>query len=155
TVILSYPRRRDNAPVVPARWLTRLETLLASQDTRLPVHPAAGWARALDQPIGEPKPVKPPRPCPPVALRPRKLSVTEIETWLRDPYAIHARHVLKLTKLRPLDEATDAADDGTLVHGGMHHFLAEFGARWPVDAPDRLRRAMLRALQEADLREAL
>jgi ATP-dependent helicase/nuclease subunit B len=63
--------------------------------------------------------------------------------------------VLKLTKLRPLDEATDAADYGTLVHGGLHHFLAEFGARWPVDAPDRLRRAMLRALQEADLREAL
>ena len=66
-----------------------------------------------------------------------------------------ARHVLKLTKLRPLDEATDAADYGTLVHGGLHHFLAEFGARWPADAPDRLRRAMMRALQEADLREAL
>ena len=60
--------------------------------------------------------------------------MTEIETWLRDPYAIYARHVLKLTKLRPLDEATDAADYGSLVHAGLHHFLAEFGTRWPADA---------------------
>jgi ATP-dependent helicase/nuclease subunit B len=155
TVILSYPRRRDNAPVVPARWLTRLETLLASQDTRLPVHPAAGWARALDQPIGEPKPVKPPRPCPPIALRPRSLSVTEIETWLRDPYAIHAKHVLRLVKLPPLDEPTDAADYGSLVHAGMRHFLERFGPQWPADAAIQLRRAMARALAEAGLREAL
>ena len=42
TVVLSCPRRRDGAPVVPARWLTRLETLLAGQGKRLPEHPAAG-----------------------------------------------------------------------------------------------------------------
>jgi ATP-dependent helicase/nuclease subunit B len=88
-------------------------------------------------------------------LRPRRLSVTEIETWLRDPYAIHARHVLKLAKLRPLDEATDAADYGSLVHAGMRHFLEEFGTRWPADAAMHLRRTMARALAEAGLREAL
>ena len=138
TVVLSCPRRRDGAPVVPARWLTRLETLLAGQGTALPQHPAAAWVRALDQPADGPRPVRPPRPCPPVALRPRRLSVTEIETWLRDPYAIHARHVLRLNSLRPLDEATDAADYGSLVHAGLHHFLAEHGTRWPADAADRL-----------------
>ncbi len=155
TVVLSCPRRRDGAPVVPARWLTRLETFLAGRGVTLPQHPAAAWVRALDQPADRTHPVRPPRPCPPVALRPRKLSVTEIETWLRDPYAIYARHVLRLAALRPLDEATDAAEYGTLVHGGLHHFLAEFGERWPADAAERLRRAMLRALAEADLREAL
>jgi ATP-dependent helicase/nuclease subunit B len=99
--------------------------------------------------------VRPPRPCPPVALRPRRLSVTEIETWLRDPYAIHARHVLRLAALKPLEEATDAADYGTLVHKGLHLFLARHGTGWPADARDEMRRAMMRALQEADLREAL
>jgi ATP-dependent helicase/nuclease subunit B len=155
TVVLSCPRRRDGAPVVPARWLTRLETLRVGQGKALPRHPAAGWARALDQPADGPRPVRPPRPCPPVVLRPRRLSVTEIETWLRDPYAIHARHVLRLNSLRPLDEATDAADYGSLVHAGLHHFLAEHGTRWPADAAEGLRRAMARALAEADLREAL
>ncbi len=154
-VVLSCPRRREGAPVVPARWLTRLETLLAGQGLRLPQHPAATWVRALDQPSDGPRPVQPPRPCPAIALRPRRLSVTEIETWLRDPYAIHARHILKLRKLRSLDEATDAADYGSLVHAGLHHFLEEFGPRWPVDAAAQLRRGMARALAEAGLREAL
>ncbi len=81
--------------------------------------------------------------------------MTEIETWLRDPYAIHARHVLKLEALKPLDEATDAADYGSLVHAGMRHFLKQHGTRWPADAAEQLRRAMARALAEADLREAL
>jgi ATP-dependent helicase/nuclease subunit B len=155
TVVLSCPRRLDGAPVVPARWLTRLETLLAGQGAALPQHPAASWVRQLDQPADGPRPVRPPRPCPPVALRPRQLTVTEVETWLRDPYAIHARHVLKLAALKPLDEATDAADYGSLVHKGMRHFLDRHGIRWPADAADQMRRAMMRALMEAELREAL
>jgi ATP-dependent helicase/nuclease subunit B len=155
TVVLSAPRRRDGAPVVPARWLTRLETLLAGRGTQVEHHPAAGWVRALDQPVHGPQPALPPRPCPPVALRPRRLSVTEVETWLRDPYAIHAKHVLKLAKLAPLDEATDAADYGSLVHAGMALFLGEYGVRWPADAASEVRRLMARALAEAGLREAL
>ena len=79
-----------------------------------------------------------------VSLRPRRLSVTEIETWLRDPYAIHARHILKLVALRPLDEATDAADYGSLVHDGLHRFLHEAGALWPSDAAGGTARAMAR-----------
>ena len=155
TVVLSCPRRLDGAPVVPARWLTRLETLLGGEGKALQQHPAVDWARALDQPADGPRPVQPPRPRPPIALRPRRLSVTEIETWLRDPYAIYARHVLRLVALRPLEEATDAADYGRLVHAGLHHFLDQNGPRWPADADEQMRRAMMRALQEADLREAL
>lgn len=155
TVVLSYPRRRDGAPVVPARWLVRLETLLAGQDLRLEPHPAIDWARALDQPADGPRPVRPPRPCPHVDLRPRRLSVTEIETWLRDPYAVYARHVLRLRPLPPLDEATDAADYGSIVHAGMAHFIEAFGPRWPADAGTHLRRAMARALAESELRPAL
>jgi ATP-dependent helicase/nuclease subunit B len=154
-VVLSCPARRDGAPAVPARWLTRLEMFLAGHAQRLPEHPAVAWVRALDQPEGRPRPATPPRPCPPVVLRPRKLSVTEIETWLRDPYAIYAKHVLKLRALKPLDEATDAADYGSMVHAGMRIFLEEHGTRWPPGAAGHMRRAMARALFNADLREAL
>ena len=154
-VVLSCPVRRDGAPAVTARWLTRLETFLGGHRRSLPLHPAVAWARALDQPADGPHPAPPPRPCPPVALRPRKLSVTEVETWLRDPYAIYARHILRLKALDPLEQATDAADYGSLVHAGLRHFLAEHGTRWPPDAADKLRRAMDRALAEAGLRAAL
>jgi ATP-dependent helicase/nuclease subunit B len=140
---------------VPARWLARLDALLAGAGAALPAHPAASWARLLDQPAGPPAPVRPPAPCPPADRRPAKLSVTEIETWLVDPYAIHARRILRLEALKPLEQATDAADYGSLVHRGMQLFLAAHGEDWPADARTLLARAMERALQEAPLRAAL
>ncbi len=155
TVILSAPLRVGGAPAVPARWLKRLEAMLAGQSIRLPAHPALAWAQALDQPGAAPAPARPPVPKPAVALRPRSLSITEIETWLADPYAIYARHVLQLKELDPLDQATDAADYGRLVHAGVQHFLNEAGAEWRPDSPYRLRIAMERALAEARLRPAL
>ena len=154
-VVLSCPTRRDNAPAVPARWLTRLDMFLAGRDQQLPANPAVAWALAMDLPVHGPTPVKPPRPTPPVHLRPRKLSVTAIETWLRDPYAIHARYILKLPVLKPLEQPTDVADYGTLVHDGMRRFLAKHAAAWPPDALPELRLAMNQALGEARLRQAL
>ncbi len=163
-VVLSAPRRRDHAPAVPARWLVRLQALLAAQgraqggaqEAALPSHPAVGWARALDRPAQDRvRPVAPPRPCPPIALRPRRLSVTEIETWQRDPYAIYARHILRLRQLDPLEQATDAADYGSLVHAGLHRFLAGARERWPEDAAAALRLGLMQALGLARLRPAL
>jgi ATP-dependent helicase/nuclease subunit B len=152
-VILSAPRRRDRAPAVPSRWLARLDALRRGTD--MPSHPAALWARALDRPAGAARAVHPPVPRPPVALRPRRLRVTEIETWFRDPYAIYARHVLALEKLKPLEESADAADYGTIVHAGLHRFYRRFGEAWPADAPAQLVTCMDQALDEAPLRPAL
>ncbi len=153
--ILSCPRRRDGAPAVPARWLARLGAYLDGQGTALPPHPAAAWARLLDQPAGDPRPASPPTPRPPVHRRPRRLSVTEIETWSADPYAIYAKHILRLPRLKPLEEGTDAADYGGIVHRGFHLFIRDHGAAWTVHSPRLLREAMFAALGEARLRPAL
>jgi ATP-dependent helicase/nuclease subunit B len=152
-VVLSTPRRRDSAPAVPARWITRLHAMLGRD--ALPSHPATAWARLLDRPQGAPTPVAPPAPSPPVALRPRRLRVTEIETWLRDPYAIYARHVLRLEKLRPLEESADAADYGQIVHAGLQRFYQAFGTTWPANAQSHLIHHMNAALDEAGMRVAL
>jgi ATP-dependent helicase/nuclease subunit B len=155
-VVLSCPDRRDHAPAVPARWLSRLDAYLSGQNgIRLPTHPAVIWARALDLPPDGPRPVAPPAPNPPVHRRPRRLSVTEIETWLRDPYAIYARHILGLKKLDPLDQETDAADYGSIVHDGLHAFLRDIGAGWPDDAAPGLRRSLEHALARSSARPAL
>jgi len=154
-VILSCPRRRDGAPTVPARWLVRLEAYLAGHGVALPTNPAAAWARLLDQPAGEPRPAPPPQPRPPVSARPRRLSVTEIETWLRDPYAIYAKHVLRLRALNPLEQSADAADYGSIVHAALADFLSNLPPTYPRNAQSRLRAAMDRALDAAGLRPAL
>ena len=61
------------------------------------------WARALDQPEMTPKSAPRPLPKPVAELRPKSLSVTEIELLLRDPYSIYARHVLRLQPLDAVD----------------------------------------------------
>ncbi len=118
-VVLSCPRRRERAPVVPARWLTRLDAML---ETPLQRHKAAEWVAAIDQPVGKPRPVEPPAPCPPVPLRPRRLTVTEIETLFADPYAIYARHILGLKPLAALDPPIGRADFGVIVHRALRRF---------------------------------
>ncbi len=154
-VVLSCPARRDGAPAVPARWLVRLDALLAGAGHALPAHPAALWARALDHPADGPRPVAPPAPRPPLEVRPRRLAVTEIETWLRDPYAIYARHVLRLRALEPIEQSADAADYGTVVHDGLRRFLQRVGTAWPADAPEQLAGEVEAALLAARLRPAV
>ncbi len=154
-IVLSCPQRRDGAPAVPARWLQRLGAMLRGAGQALPEHPAALWARALDHPAEAPPRRAPPSPRPPLAARPRKLRVTEIETWLRDPYAIYARHVLGLKALAPIEEPADAADYGSVVHEAVHAFLRGAGTRFPPDAEALLCAAMDQALAEQELRPAL
>ena len=59
-----------------------------------------------------------------MALRPRQLSVTDIEKWLRDPYAIYARHVLRLKPLDPLDPEPGPRERGIAIHNALEAFLA-------------------------------
>jgi ATP-dependent helicase/nuclease subunit B len=66
-----------------------------------------------------------PRPSPSVERRPKRLSVTRIETLIRDPYAIYARDVLKLRPFEPLGKLPDAAERGTLIHDVLERFVRE------------------------------
>ena len=154
-VVLSCPLRRDGAPTVPARWLVRLEAMLSGYDAALEHNPATTWARALDQPNGPARAVRPPRPCPPLQARPRTLSVTEVETWLRDPYGIYARHVLGLRAMAPLEQAVENSDFGTVVHGAIASWVRALGLTFPPDAALLLRNEMVRALEARALRPAL
>ncbi len=58
--------------------------------------------------------------------RPRRLSVTEIEHWLRDPYTIYAKHVLGLQPLDDIDTPPGAADRGNLIHDTIGEFARTF-----------------------------
>jgi ATP-dependent helicase/nuclease subunit B len=83
-------------------------------------------------------PIQPPAPCPPVTARPRQLSVTQIETWLRDPYAVYARHILRLRALDPLNAEPEAADFGNFVHAALAAFLTSGADPFSSNAYDCL-----------------
>ncbi|WEQ52737.1 double-strand break repair protein AddB [Komagataeibacter oboediens] len=154
-VVLSLAARRQGAPTVPARWLVRLDAYLAGHGHGLPTHPALRWLDSLDRPAGAAVPVAPPRPRPAVGLRPRSLSVTEIETWMRDPYAIYARRILRLRPLADLEELADAADYGQIVHAALDRWFRAHPADWPHDGAARMRDVFADVLREAALRPAL
>ncbi len=122
-VVLSAPLRRGRSPAVPARWLTRLDALLAATGQFLPAHDAAAWAEQLDRPLRRFVRAKP-APRPAEILRPKIFSLTDIATLIADPYAIYARHVLKLRELDPLDEESDQSLFGNIVHDGLAEFFS-------------------------------
>ena len=117
-VLLTRSRQRDGAPAKPSRWLVRLENILAGAGATNAAWRSAAigqWLAALDNP-GPPRPVAAPAPRPPVAARPRDLYVTRIEKWLRDPYALYARSILKLRKLDEPGARFAARELGSLLH---------------------------------------
>ena len=126
-VVLTRSIRAEGAPTVPSRWLLRLDTVLRASGSTLDsprVLPFLGWQARLDAP-SQIQPCRPPAPTPPRHARPRRLSVTEIETWMRDPYAIYARHVLRLKPLDPLDADPGLAERGTFIHEALDRFVRE------------------------------
>ena len=140
-VWLTRADREDGEPRVASRWLQRLmayagpaltETMRARGDDVL------AWARSLDRPEAPDPPVRP-RPSPPLSARPKTLSVTRMETLIRDPYAVYARAVLRLRPFEPLGALPDAAARGTLIHDILEAFVRE-RPRGPFDAAalDRL-----------------
>jgi ATP-dependent helicase/nuclease subunit B len=135
-VILSRAAKLGGAPTVASRFMQRLAAVAGP--TRWQAALTRGMryvalARAVDAPAGEPEPVPRPRPKPPLAARPAALSVTEIEHWLRDPYTIYAKHILRLTPLDPVDTAPGAADRGTVIHGAIGDFTKAYAETLPAD----------------------
>jgi len=131
-IVLTRAARAEGAPTVPSRWLLRLETVLQAAGLALAAHPVGALAGLLDRPARI-QATPAPEPRPPVALRPRKLSVTEIETWMRDPYAIYARHILKLDPLDPLDADPGVAERGVFIHQALDGFVMQYPADLPPD----------------------
>jgi ATP-dependent helicase/nuclease subunit B len=123
TLILAASARRDRAPAIPARWLTRLEARLRGAGKALDQHPAASWAQQLDTPdnrVLRPKPA----PRPPADARPRELSISSITALMADPYAIYAQKILKIRDFDALDEESDQSLFGEIVHSGLAAFFS-------------------------------
>jgi ATP-dependent helicase/nuclease subunit B len=136
-VILSHAAKAGGAPAVASRFLHRLEAVAG--EARWSAAKLAGakyvrFAHELDRPE-KIDPVKQPAPKPPRATRPLKLSVTAIEDWLRDPYTIYAKYILKLAALDPVDMPLSAADRGSAIHDALGEFTQTFTTNLP-DNPE-------------------
>ena len=123
-VYLTWSKRVDAAPLIPSRWILRLNAVLqaAGLSTQDLADPSwIEWAKAIDE-ASELQPIEKPKPAPPIKARPIRISVTEVEKLIRDPYAVYARRVLKLEPLPPMGREADAALRGTLFHNAINEW---------------------------------
>ena len=149
-VVLTRAKKVNGSLTRPSRWIARLTALAKGAgklDTLQSENPWLSWAR-LQRAPAEVTPVDCPAPRPPLAARPRRLSVTAIETWLANPYAIYARSILGLEPLRRIGETHDARDKGILYHAALHRFFQAYPSQLPHNAGAELVRCLDKAADE-------
>ncbi|MFK3890074.1 double-strand break repair protein AddB [Sphingomonas sp. NPDC079357] len=121
-VVLTRARRDARSPALASRFWLRLEAMTGERFPRDST--LAAWARALDG-TRVPTPADRPEPLPPMRLRPRQISVTEVDRLKADPFAFYARRILKLSALDPVDADPSAAWRGTAVHAVLEAWARE------------------------------
>lgn len=115
-VVLSWARRDEGSPVIPSRFVLRVQAMLghdavqAVTDTEAP-----RLARLIDD---APQAPAYPRPQPRPSAEQRKvaLSVTGLDRLRGDPFQFYASAILRLRSLDALDAEPSAAWKGTAVH---------------------------------------
>ena len=127
-VILSHAAKLAGTPTVPSRFIQRLAAVAGKERWKAALQRGESylsWARALDRPA-QVEAAPQPAPKPPPEARPKRLSVTDIEHWLRDPYTIYAKNILRLIPLDAVDLAPGAAERGTIIHAAIGDFTKRF-----------------------------
>ncbi|MEA1013538.1 double-strand break repair protein AddB [Sphingosinicella sp. LY1275] len=129
-VLVTRARRDARAPAIASRLWLRLEAMTGglTREPRL-----RRWAQALDRPADY-RPAAQPAPVPPADIRPRSISVTEVDRLKADPFAFYARKMLRLLALDPIDADPSPAWRGTAVHDVLEAWMKQDGCD-----PDKLR----------------
>jgi ATP-dependent helicase/nuclease subunit B len=134
-VILTRAAKVGGAPTLWSRFVQRLAAVAGEAEWSAALHRGRRYlalAHELDGPHRVDK-IKAPAPRPPLAARPTGLSVTDIEHWLRDPYTIYAKHVLRLAPLEAVDTPPGYADRGTVIHESIGEFTKTYAEALPAD----------------------
>jgi ATP-dependent helicase/nuclease subunit B len=145
-VIVSFSERVGSGPAIASRLMQRLEAFAGAEIAKGWQSKGQHWidqARRIDA-VPDTISAERPLPAPAAALRPRKLSITEIETLMRSPYDIYARHVLRLRPLDPLGEDPDARERGNITHDIFAQFVIDGHDFVAPDALDVLKAIAVR-----------
>ena len=142
-VYLTRADRVDGTPMIKSRWMMRLETVISALglkvDDVLEENIYSAWVKKFDE-LEQTNKISAPEPRPPLKYRPRKLSMSAIESLMKDPYIVFARHILKLYPLEELDVDLSAADYGNIIHDILDEFNKTYPEKYPTNAETELLR---------------
>lgn len=126
-LILTRALRNGTAPTVASRWLQRLIAVggpVLAADLRLRGKNFIDWANQIDKGPNVANATRP-APRPPAELQPKKYSFSQIGRLRRDPYAVYARHILRLDPIAPFNLDPGPAERGSLYHRIVDRFVRE------------------------------
>jgi len=113
-VILSRARRDDSGPAIASRFLLRLKGMCGDN---LKEHPEVlAWTTAIDQPKIPSSAYARPAPMPSAEQRHIRISVTQVDRLIADPYAFYANKIMGFASLDMIDADPSAAWRGTIIH---------------------------------------
>ncbi len=122
-ILLTRCIKNEQGPTIPARWLNYLQLYLEKHEMEL--KPSLFLERGLISLQEHHIPIKNSKQ--PVAIvtlknKPNKLSVTQLEKFLKDPYLLYCQKILSLHPLPDIDKPLSALDFGILVHAALEKY---------------------------------
>lgn len=139
-VMMLRSRKSGDAPTVPSPFLMRIMMVTQGLGIEKDLQGKSQLAEinaALQTP-GKSKPISHPEPRPPANKRPKKLPVTSVELFLRDPYALYAKYILKLRPKEQLDSDPSYSERGMFIHDALERFVRKFPDELPENAQEEL-----------------
>lgn len=134
-VFITRSKRGNGADTTASRFIVRLETFLKKHNVSLKKQ-ANNWLDLANQLILKPNQNNQSMndtnfnegiyACPAQQFRPLEYSLTDIQTYVNEPYVYYARKILKLSPLKPLHTKLEASDRGILLHKIFELVLKEF-----------------------------
>jgi ATP-dependent helicase/nuclease subunit B len=149
-LILTRALKIDGTATRPSRFIARIKALAQTlpADALTPKTPWMEIGAQLRRPAPAPQALKP-APTPPVAVRPRRLSVTALETLAANPYAIYARYILKLLPFPASGSDISGRARGILFHAALQQLNERWRGRWFEQGPEAAADALSDAARRA------
>ncbi|MDR2526481.1 MAG: PD-(D/E)XK nuclease family protein [Rickettsiales bacterium] len=120
-VYITRAIKENNLLTTKSRFLTRLEIFLKSQKTELKNYKMVGIE--YDKNVFE---IDRPNPKPNISIRPKKISATDIEKLINNPYDIYAKKILFLKRKKDLWDNNDYIIFGNAVHAAIDEYTKNY-----------------------------
>lgn len=122
-VVISYSENQNNVPNIKSRFLLKLETILKINNLENLFDDGKKYLDFLNESqsrkLAEEKPIY-------KTAKIKNFSATDISKWLRNPYYVYAKRILKLKPLKQIEQESSFAEFGNFVHKSLEEFVKNY-----------------------------